>query len=174
VHRHLSASSDGTLRYRVGPLSLEVKQRKQGAKRARLEKKRENETRPQEVGPEIGRHRLSSPFRSSQLPIYNAQRMKLARWLLEYGCLSHPYIRSCSFQMDRLVKALRKPEILYRFVINPHSFGQSVENLFYLSFLVKDGLCAVEPDPRRGGVLTICPFKHLSNPVVTNHVHRSH
>lgn len=53
-------------------------------KRARLEKNKENETRPQEVGSEIGRHRLSSPFHSSQLPIYNAQRTKLARWLFKY------------------------------------------------------------------------------------------
>ncbi|KAJ9055427.1 hypothetical protein DSO57_1004285 [Entomophthora muscae] len=31
------------------------------------------------------------------------------------------------------------PYKLFEFVINPYSFGQSVENLFYLSFLIRDG-----------------------------------
>jgi Nse4 C-terminal len=34
----------------------------------------------------------------------------------------------------------------FRFVINPHSFGQSVENLFYLSFLTHDGIASLEMD----------------------------
>ncbi|KAI0338105.1 hypothetical protein BDW22DRAFT_1338385 [Trametopsis cervina] len=33
---------------------------------------------------------------------------------------------------------------LFRFIINPDDFGQSVENMFYLSFLIRDGKCALE------------------------------
>lgn len=33
---------------------------------------------------------------------------------------------------------------LFKFIINPHDFGQSVENMFYLSFLIRDGKCALE------------------------------
>ncbi|KAI0349380.1 hypothetical protein OH77DRAFT_1432119 [Trametes cingulata] len=33
---------------------------------------------------------------------------------------------------------------LFKFIVNPKDFGQSVENLFYLSFLIRDGKCALE------------------------------
>ncbi|KIP04186.1 hypothetical protein PHLGIDRAFT_109922 [Phlebiopsis gigantea 11061_1 CR5-6] len=33
---------------------------------------------------------------------------------------------------------------IFRFIINPNDFGQSVENLFYLSFLIRDGKCALD------------------------------
>ena len=39
---------------------------------------------------------------------------------------------------------------MFRLVINPHSFGQSVENLFYLSFLIRDGKCAFSVDEESG------------------------
>ncbi|KAL4808714.1 Nse4 C-terminal-domain-containing protein [Aspergillus unguis] len=44
---------------------------------------------------------------------------------------------------------------LFKFCINPKSFGQSVENLFYLSFLVRDGTVGISSDSR--GLLTLHP-----------------
>lgn len=33
---------------------------------------------------------------------------------------------------------------LFKFVVNPKDFAQSVENIFYLSFLIRDGKVAFE------------------------------
>jgi hypothetical protein len=48
------------------------------------------------------------------------------------------------------------PVNLFRFVINPNDFAQSVENLFYLSFLIRDGECALEME--EDGEPVICTF----------------
>ena len=48
---------------------------------------------------------------------------------------------------------------LFRFVINPNDFAQSVENLFYLSFLIRDGECALEIE--EDGEPVICAFPAL-------------
>ncbi|CCL98449.1 uncharacterized protein FIBRA_00447 [Fibroporia radiculosa] len=45
---------------------------------------------------------------------------------------------------------------LFRFIVNPNDFGQSVENLFYLSFLIRDGKCALETDEKGEPVIYIC------------------
>ncbi|KAJ5775650.1 uncharacterized protein N7511_000661 [Penicillium nucicola] len=55
---------------------------------------------------------------------------------------------------------------LFAFCINPHSFGQSVENLFYVSFLVRDGTVGVSTDSRQ------LPTLHHSNPYAPSEAQR--
>lgn len=48
---------------------------------------------------------------------------------------------------------------LFEFAINPHSFGQSVENLFYVSFLIREGSVRIGKD--KYGLPLICEFPLL-------------
>ncbi|KAJ7703075.1 Nse4 C-terminal-domain-containing protein [Mycena rosella] len=45
---------------------------------------------------------------------------------------------------------------LFKFVINPDDFAQSVENIFYLSFLIRDGKVALETDEDGQVMIFIC------------------
>ncbi|KAM6502462.1 Nse4 C-terminal domain containing protein [Amanita muscaria] len=48
------------------------------------------------------------------------------------------------------------PINLFRFIINPKDFAQSVENLFYLSFLIRDGKVAMEINENGEPVVYMC------------------
>ncbi|KIY50141.1 hypothetical protein FISHEDRAFT_39848 [Fistulina hepatica ATCC 64428] len=45
---------------------------------------------------------------------------------------------------------------LFRFIVNPKSFAQSVENLFYLSFLIRDGVVALETEKDGEPIIFAC------------------
>ncbi|KAI0320896.1 Nse4 C-terminal-domain-containing protein [Amylostereum chailletii] len=99
--------------FMLGPLLIEQKKRAVG-KRAKLEKNKEDERKPQEVK-EDDIQRSENETTKHVITI---------RELLEgEGAIN-----------------------LFEFIINPHDFAQSVENLFYLSFLIRDGVCALQID----------------------------
>jgi hypothetical protein len=50
--------------------------------------------------------------------------------------------------MDRYGVSERGGIALFKFVINPYSFGQTIENIFYTSFLIRDGKLGVTTDDR--------------------------
>ncbi|KAG2126863.1 Non-structural maintenance of chromosome element 4 [Suillus bovinus] len=49
----------------------------------------------------------------------------------------------CSWQITSILAA-SGPVNIFRFIINPAHFGQSVENMYYLSFMFHNGICALE------------------------------
>lgn len=44
----------------------------------------------------------------------------------------------------------KEPINYFKFILDPESFGRSVENTFHVSFLVKEGHCAVKVDSEKG------------------------
>ncbi|KAF8622646.1 hypothetical protein AX15_006758 [Amanita polypyramis BW_CC] len=99
------------LSFMLGPLSIEQKKRAAG-KRARLEKNKEDEKKPQELKEEDitrSQNETTKNVVALEAILENEERINL-----------------------------------FRLIVNPRDFAQSVENLFYLSFLIRDGKVALE------------------------------
>lgn len=114
---------------RVGPLSIQIKERKKATTRARLRKDARQEVQP------------------AQLQAADIQRSE------------NETTKMVPLVSQALLRTGDAGVTLFEFVINPQSFGQSVENLFYVSFLVKEGKAAVYPEELEGGgegILMLC------------------
>ncbi|TFK54076.1 hypothetical protein OE88DRAFT_1717389 [Heliocybe sulcata] len=59
--------------------------------------------------------------------------------------------------IERLLEQQESAINLFRFIVNPTDFGQSVENLFYLSFLIRDGKCALDTETGEPTILLCEP-----------------
>lgn len=63
------------------------------------------------------------------------------------GCFAD---RAGTAQLEKILENADGPVNLFKFIVNPNDFGQSVENMFYLSFLIRDGKCAFEIEEETG------------------------
>lgn len=150
----------------LGPLSVEKKQRTQTQRRAKEAK----DTTGREARPEAltkdDLHQADENGLTAICTRVNAhlrkhirtgeQRLQRAGFTLEdKGSEAHTaLLRKCRMSSDGGVS-------LFDYVINPRSFGQTVENIFYISFLIKEGHVGVSQDD--DGLPTLrkflpCPF----------------
>ncbi|KDQ57759.1 hypothetical protein JAAARDRAFT_47608 [Jaapia argillacea MUCL 33604] len=59
-------------------------------------------------------------------------------------------------QIEKLLSEQDGSINMFRFIINPDDFGQSVENLFHLSFLIRDGKCVLETNQEGEPMIFVC------------------
>jgi hypothetical protein len=136
----------------LGPLSVEKKTRTQTQRRARQSK----DTAGREARPEaLTRADLSQ----SDVNGLTAICKRIKKHLVEHVQRAEKTLEEAGFdsaedlQSARGKAMMRKCRIsetggvsLFDYVVNPRSFGQTVENLFYVSFLIKEGNFGIQND----------------------------
>ena len=135
----------------LGPLSLEKRAKRVVVRKERLRINDLSESRPEVV--------LAGDISKSE----NANLTSLCRKILikaaEVRTASMNAIEAAHQQEDLSEDAIQRLMdkhginldgglALFKFVVNPWSFGQTVENMFYTSFLIRDGNIGVTLDER--------------------------
>lgn len=136
----------------LGPLSVEKKVRTQIQRRARqAQDKNAPESRPEALSKEhlsqTDENGLTAVCKRIHQHLLSHCR-KAEKALGQAGITTREQLHSELGR--RKLKEVRLTSTggpgLFDYVLNPHSFGQSVENMFYVSFLIKEGVVGVGPD----------------------------
>ncbi|KAG8627399.1 hypothetical protein KVT40_004882 [Elsinoe batatas] len=133
----------------LGPLSVQKRVRAPTQRRARQQDDGRAETRPEA----FDRDQLPSTDTTTVRHFCSQIKNRLTRHSDRATQLAEEEA-SDDTTKEEFARILRKHRItshggpsLFDFAINPHSFGQTVENLFYISFLIKEGEVGIEVDP---------------------------
>jgi len=136
----------------LGPLSVEKKARTHTQRRARQAKDSgpAKEARPEALTKED----FTQADENSLTKVCHNIRSRLEKHILEAERnLQRAGFTAEELQTERGKEMLRKHRLadngavpLFNFVVNPRSFGQTIENVFYISFLIKEGSVGVEHD----------------------------
>lgn len=155
----------------LGPLSMEKKIRAQTQRKPRnAQDKNAAESRPEEL-----KNDEMAQADQNALTAQCTRINKHLRTLVDEAKAAAESIEARDGPMDEATvrRFCRKYRVstggapsLFEYVINPHSFGQTVENLFYVSFLIKEGRAGIDKDdddlPTLGTLcLQICGWRVL-------------
>lgn len=142
----------------LGPLSVQKRTRQLTQRRAANQIDRTQVVRPQDLEEQdLDRQESSNltamctKIRKLLKEVTDARTIAVNEELLALG--REPTTEEIDAAMDKHKISQDGGILLFPFAINPKSFGQSVENLFYISFLIRDGNVAVDQD--RHGLVTI-------------------
>jgi hypothetical protein len=128
----------------LGPLSVEKKVRAQTQRRARQTKTTAQEARPEALTREAGAAQDENTLtvicdRIHRHISNHIDRAERAMYRMQDEGLP---IDEEAFVKKYRITGEGGPS-LFEYAINPHSFGETVENFFYISFLIKEGLLEV-------------------------------
>lgn len=126
----------------LGPLSLQKRVRQQTQRKERLQKRDPQDVvRPEEI--KAGDIERSE---NSNLTTLCRQIRALLNQIQIAGERAVEEESTDDMSEEEIFELMAKHHMsddggvsLFRFVINPKSFGQTVENMFYVSFLIKEG-----------------------------------
>ncbi|KAL1605167.1 hypothetical protein SLS60_004710 [Paraconiothyrium brasiliense] len=135
----------------LGPLSVQKRVRNATQRRARSQRQPLGPaTRPQEIRlDEIQKNENSSL--THQVKVIKARlsdHITKASDMVETAEIGEDEDDAAVLKRHRLCVTQNEEAAvsLFDFAINPYSFGQTVENLFYISFLIREGAAKVETD----------------------------
>jgi hypothetical protein len=143
----------------LGPLSVQKKQRTQTQRRARQTQEKGREARPENLTSNDINQSSENDLKAvcSRLHTSLDKHCKHAEAALERA----GFTEIEQLKSERGKAVLKKNRItatggpnLLEYALDPLDFGQTVENLFRISFLIKEGTCGVEPD--EDGLPTLC------------------
>lgn len=144
----------------LGPLSVQKRVRQLTQRRARERIDPSQAVQPQELQEEdLDKQETSnltamcSNINRLLIKIQREGQETVEKELSEVADVTDEMVRGV---MDKYNVADDGGVPLFQFCVNPRSFGQTVENLFYVSFLVRDGSVGVSMDSR--GLLTLRKF----------------
>ncbi|KAL2180900.1 Nse4 C-terminal-domain-containing protein [Thermothelomyces heterothallicus CBS 202.75] len=150
----------------LGPLSIEKKARKITKRSAPLRVNNLLEVRPEELRAEdlkkSDKNDLPSICRKIHVQLETAQQVAQDAVEDAIDNLSEdPTPEEQRALMERYALRSTGGIDLLRFVVNPYSFGQTVENMFYVSFLIREGSVRLEFDD--DGLPSIEPVRRNSS-----------
>ena len=133
----------------LGPLSVQKRVRAQTQRRERLQKRDPRDAvRPEEI--KAGAIEKSE---NSNLTALCRQIRALLDYVQVEGQKNAEAEATEDMTEDEIRALMTKHNVsddggvsLFRFVINPKSFGQTVENMFYVSFLIKEAAASIQFD----------------------------
>lgn len=133
----------------LGPLSLEKRARKATQRRAALRHADMEETRPQEL--KMGDVERNENANLTTLCTKILVRLNKAQRDVQTAVEAEAEDKDMTDEeiaqlMDRYGTCPNGGISLFKFVVNPYSFGQTVENMFYVSFLIRDGKVGISYD----------------------------